>query len=100
MLAAPLCSFAQPQDKVWRVGFLALDSGPNELAEAFRERPRTPGYIEGRNLAIEYRWGDGKDERLPTAARSNFRWYDRFAPIGDTCNIEPRCLGSGLELTC
>lgn len=66
--AAPFISFAQPQGKVWRVGYLAPTSGPDELVEAFREQLRTLGYVEGSNLAIEYRWGAGKTERLPELA--------------------------------
>ena len=67
-LTAPFASFAQQQGKVWRVGFLTLTSGPDELVDAFREQLRTLGYIEGRNLSIEYRWGAGKEERLPELA--------------------------------
>ena len=66
--AAPFISFAQPQGKVWRVGYLAPTSGPDELVEAFREQLRTLGYVEGSNLAIDYRWGAGKEERLPELA--------------------------------
>ena len=67
-VAAPLGLFAQQQGKVWRIGFLALNSGPDELVEAFREQLRTLGYVEGSNVAIEYRWGAGKEERLPELA--------------------------------
>ena len=66
--AAPFGLFAQQQGKVWRVGLLTLTSGPDELVEAFREQLRTLGYIEGRNLSIEYRWGAGKEERLSELA--------------------------------
>ena len=72
-LTAPFASFAQQQGKVWRVGFLTLTSGPDELVDAFREQLRTLGYIEGRNLSIEYRWGAGKEERLPELAEELVR---------------------------
>jgi len=68
VLSAPFGSFAQQKGKVWRVGFLALTSGPDEFVEAFREQLRTLGYGEGSNLAIDYRWGAGKEERLPELA--------------------------------
>ncbi len=67
-VAAPLGLFAQQQSKVWRIGLLALTSGPDEMTEAFRAQLRTLEYVEGSNLSIEYRWGAGKAERLPDLA--------------------------------
>jgi len=67
-LAAPHISFAQQRGKVWRIGFLALTSGPDQQVDAFREQLRALGYVEGSNLSIEYRWGAGKEERLPELA--------------------------------
>ena len=67
-LTASFAAFAQPQAKVWRIGFLALTSGPNENIEAFLAQLRNLGYVEGRNLSIEYRWAAGKVERLPEMA--------------------------------
>jgi putative tryptophan/tyrosine transport system substrate-binding protein len=67
-LAVALGSFAQPKGKVWRVGFLGFTGGPDESIEAFREQLRTLGYVEGSNLAIEYRWAAGKEERVPELA--------------------------------
>ena len=67
-LAAPFGSFAQQPGKVWRIGFLSSLSGPNESTEAFRDQLRILGYIDGRNLSIEYRWSAGDDARLPEMA--------------------------------
>ena len=67
-LAAPSGSFAQAQGKVWRIGFLMPTSGPNEMVDAFRAQLRTLGYVEGSNLAIDYRWGAGNAERIPDLA--------------------------------
>jgi putative ABC transport system substrate-binding protein len=64
LIAAPDAARAQQPGKVWRIGFLGLSSGPNENIEAFREGLRSLGYIEGRNVLIEYRWAAGKEERL------------------------------------
>ena len=65
---APLAATAQQAGKVWRIGFLSLRSGPDELIESFRDGLRSLGYIEGRNLSIEYRWAAGKVDRLPELA--------------------------------
>jgi putative ABC transport system substrate-binding protein len=59
-LAAPLTAFSQQPDKVWRVGFILVrsESGPSE--EVFRQALRELGYVEGQNIAIEWRFTAGK----------------------------------------
>ena len=71
-LASPLGSFAQPQGKVWRVGFLSSESnarfGNGNRVAAFRAGMRGVGYEEGKNLIIEFRWADGNYDQLPELA--------------------------------
>jgi len=69
LLAAPLGAEAQQAAKVPRIGYLAgsLAGGPH-LPEAFRQGLRDLGYVEGRNVVIEYRDAEGKLERLPALA--------------------------------
>jgi putative ABC transport system substrate-binding protein len=69
-LAAPLSLLAQPQGKVWRIGFLSSESasGDGTRVEALRAGLRDLGYEEGKNLVIELRWADGKNDRLPELA--------------------------------
>ena len=67
-LAVPFAARAQQPGKVWRIGFLFSLPGPNASVEALREELAILGYVEGRNLSIEYRWSAGKDERLPEMA--------------------------------
>jgi putative tryptophan/tyrosine transport system substrate-binding protein len=71
-LAAAFGSFAQQQSKVWRVGFLALSGAPESIDKhfygAFRVGMRELGYIEGKNLVIEWRFAETKAERLPQLA--------------------------------
>ena len=69
-LLAPLTVFAQPAaEKVHRIGYL----GPSEVAapgflNAFRESLRALGYVEGRNLVIEYRYTEGTGKGYATEA--------------------------------
>ena len=69
-LAAPLASFAQQQGKVWRVGFLSPTSASvnPQYTDAFLQGMRELGYVEGKNLVVEWRFADGKFERLPGLA--------------------------------
>ena len=66
---APLASWAQPA-KTARIGVLGL-ANPTAYAaqlDAFRAGLRELGYVEGRNIAIEYRWADGHYDRLKALA--------------------------------
>ena len=69
-LAAPLASFAQSPAKIARIGFLGLPTAANWTSkiEALRAGLRDLGYVEGRNLVIEFRWAEGKYEGLPGLA--------------------------------
>lgn len=72
-LAAPFGSFAQQQGKVWHIGFLAMRSPATSNRTkvtygAFLRGMRELGYVDGKNLIIEWRFADGKDERLPGLA--------------------------------
>ena len=68
-LSAPLAAQAQQVGKVPRIGFLHYGSpGPSPEVEAFRQGLRELSYIEGQNIAIEYRFASGGVERLPELA--------------------------------
>jgi putative tryptophan/tyrosine transport system substrate-binding protein len=71
-LAAPFGSFAQPQRKIWRIGFLSPRRRPTSLDSdyygAFPRRMSELGYVEGKNLIIEWRFANGEYERLPGMA--------------------------------
>jgi len=68
LLALGVIADAQQPTKVPRIGYLG---GPNPLLErreAFRQGLRELGYIEGKNIVIEWRSGEGKSERVPALA--------------------------------
>ena len=70
LLAVGVVARAQQPKKVPRLGYLsAADPAPESArAEAFRLALRELGYIEGQNIAIEYRYAEGKVDRLPELA--------------------------------
>jgi putative ABC transport system substrate-binding protein len=65
-LAAALAAHAQQKGKVWRLGFLSSASASAYAyrVEALRAGLRDLGYVEGRNISIEFRWAEGNYERL------------------------------------
>ena len=72
-LAAPLDALAQQQASVRRIGFLAprsksTPSNPDAYYDAFVKGMADLGYIDGKNLIIEWRAADGKYERMPELA--------------------------------
>ncbi len=66
-LAGPLSVQAQQAESPHRIGFLGNSTAALEanLVGPFREGLRELGYVEGRNLLIEYRWAEGRYERFP-----------------------------------
>ncbi len=73
LLAAPLTIVAQQAEKMPRIGYLRRNAGPEATTEAFLQGLRDLGWIEGKNIAIEYRWADYKMDRLPALAEELVR---------------------------
>ena len=69
-LALSFPSEAQQPTKIPRIGFLTRSSLPSISAriEAFRQGLRELGYVEGKNIVIEWRYAEGKPDRLPALA--------------------------------
>src|SRR6476620_11590005 len=64
--AWPLAARGQQASKLPTIGFLgeSTASGQREWVAAFVQRLRELGWIEGRNIAIEYRWAEGRNQRF------------------------------------
>ncbi len=67
LLAAPLAAEAQPVGKVPRIGVIVTATRPEteHLIKALSEGLRELGYVEGRNVMLELRFAEGRQERLP-----------------------------------
>jgi putative ABC transport system substrate-binding protein len=70
-LAMPRAVSAQPVARKARIGFLSAGIGPTDpgilrdIVDPFRQGLRELGYIEGQNINVDYRWAEGKLDRLP-----------------------------------
>ena len=70
LAACGAVALAQQPGKVHRIGFLSTVSPSTNAArmEAFRQGLRELGYVEGKNIVIEWRYAEGEDDRLPSSA--------------------------------
>jgi putative ABC transport system substrate-binding protein len=88
LLAAPLAAEAQQPARVFRIGVLAYSpptvSTVSPLREALLQGLRALGYVEGQNLAIEWRYWEGKPERLPALAAELVRLKVEVIVVGPT----------------
>jgi putative ABC transport system substrate-binding protein len=69
-IAWPLAAIAQQSGKLRTIGFLGPNtrSGASDWVAALAQRLRELGWIEGRTVTIEYRWAEGREERLAEIA--------------------------------
>jgi putative tryptophan/tyrosine transport system substrate-binding protein len=86
ILAAPLAAVAQQPGKIFRIGFLdpSTAAGSAVLVDAFRQELSKLGWIEGKNIAFEYRFAERNPERLPELAAELVRLkVDLIVTTGD-----------------
>ena len=75
LLTFSVITEAQQPGKIFRIGFLdaSTASGSAVLVDAFRQELNKLGWIEGKNIAIEYRFAEGENDRLPELASELIR---------------------------
>jgi len=80
---------AQQAGKIFRIGFLdpSTASSMAGLLEVFRQEMRKLGWIEGKNIAIEYRFAEQKNERLPELAADLVRLKVDLIVVGGTPSV-------------
>ena len=92
-LAAPLALEAQQPGKIFRIGFLdpSTAAGNAVLVDAFRQELSKLGWIEGKNIAFEYRFSEQKPGRLPELAAELVRLkVDLIVTTGDGPTFEAK----------
>jgi ABC-type uncharacterized transport system substrate-binding protein len=101
LFALSLPAEAQQPKKVPQIGFLASGSPSSNVPsrKAFQQGLRELGYVEGENIIIEYRWAEGKLDRLPELATELVRlkvdpagfwgWQFRYARAEASNYIDP-----------
>src|SRR5262245_10345254 len=71
---APVAAIAQEGRKLYKVGFLSdSPAAYADAIEAFRRGLRELGWIDGQNIAVEYRWAEGRPERMRELAEELVR---------------------------
>jgi len=112
LLGAGTFAEAQQSKKVPRIGYLSTGDAATESsrAEAIRLALRDLGYIEGQNIAIEYRYAEGKLDRLPELAAELVHLKvdiivvsggDRTVRAGQECDQnDTHCYGGSWDRSC
>ena len=76
----PLAARAQSTNKIARIGFLgsATAAGSAQSVSALREGLNALGYVEGKEIILEFRWAEGKYERLSELVTDLIRLMSTF----------------------
>jgi ABC-type uncharacterized transport system substrate-binding protein len=97
----PSTADAQQAGKVPRIGFLSPGMAASASNEAFRQGLRDHGYVEGRNVLVEYRWGEGDAARLPALAAELARLQvDALVAANNLAVLAAKQANSNLPIVC
>src|SRR2546425_12375450 len=92
--AWPAAARAQQRERMARIGVLWPGAPPDKWDEAFRQGLRAHGYVEGRNILLEYRWAEGNQERFPILAQELAR-----LPLDVIVILNARAILAGKDAT-
>jgi putative tryptophan/tyrosine transport system substrate-binding protein len=84
VLTTSFLAEAQQAGKVYRIGILRPGSPTDSTIDAFRQGLRDLGYVEGKNIVIEYRYAEGNLNRLPDLAAEMVRLKPDVIVVGST----------------
>ena len=91
LLAAPLAAEGQRPEKIFRIGWLGNVPPPPAMVPviaAFMDGLRQYGYVDGRNLKVEYRWANGRDERYSELVRELIQANVQLVVTAQTPGLE------------
>jgi putative ABC transport system substrate-binding protein len=95
----PLATYAQRGERVWRIGWLSPASGPGRTTQSFLQGMQERGYVEGKNLNIEYRWSAGKSEPLEQLAVDLVRMgVDVIVSVGTPATLASKLATSTIPI--
>jgi putative ABC transport system substrate-binding protein len=83
-------AFPQKTEKLPRIGVLVSATPPHPFADAFRRGLQPLGYVEGENIAIEWRYTEGKSDRAATFARALVQLNVNVIVAHSRQRLEPR----------
>jgi hypothetical protein len=111
LLVAPLAAEGQQARKVWRIAWLSSASpgGLNPEGGIFGQAFRDLGYVQGQNVAVEFRWTEGTSDQLSTLATEVVRRkVDAIVAVGpqairaakQATAVIPSCIGRNCPCLC
>ena len=101
LFLSPFATEAQQAGKAWRIGLLssASSSAGADRLLALKQGLHALGYVEGQNLIIEYRWAEGRDDRLPALAADLVRLkVDMIVTQGTLATLETRKVSASMPI--